>query len=214
MVPGKASKETQEAWILEYHKLRQSLPEDETICFVDGVHPTHNTQLSYGWIQKGVRKEICSNTGRQRVNLSGALDIVDQKIHFQEDLTLNAEATISFLQKIEKAYPKKKKVHLFLDNARYYKNQKVQAYLKTSKVQMHFLPPYSPNLNPIERVWKWMKERVLYNTYYEYFDDFKQAIFGFLESLSRLDPKSELGRTFSSRVRDHFRAIGAPIPNS
>lgn len=127
---------------------------------------------------------------------------------------LNAEATISFLQKIEKAYPSKKRIYLFLDNSRYYKNQKVRAYLETSKIEAHYLPPYSPNLTPIERLWKWMKERVLYNTYSEHFDSFKQAIFGFLESLSRLDPHSELGQDFSSRLRDHFRAIGVPIPNS
>ena len=214
LVPGKANLEAQEAWISAYQQLRQNLGEDETICFADGVHPTHNTQLSYGWIKKGVRKEICSNTGRQRINLSGALDMIENRVHFQEDPILNAEATIGFLQKIEKAYPSKQKVHLFLDNARYYKNQKVKAYLKTSKIQVHYLPPYSPNLNPIERLWKWMKQRVLYNAYYEHFDDFKQAVFGFLESLSRLDPKSELGQAFSSRVRDHFRAVGAPIPNS
>jgi len=214
LVPGKANRKIQQAWISEYHKLRQNLPEDETICFADGVHPTHNTQVSYGWIRKGERKEICSNTGRQRINLTGALDLIEQKLHFQEDPMLNAESTISFLQKLEKAYPNKKKVHLFLDNARYYKNQKVSAYLKNSKIEVHYLPPYSPNLNPIERLWKWMKERVLYNTYYECLDDFKQAVFGFLESLSRLDPKSELGQAFASRVRDQFRAIGAPIPNS
>ena len=79
----------------------------------------------------------------------------------------------NFLTDEERAYPKKKKVHFFLDNARYFKNQKVREYLKTSKIQMHFLPPYSPSLNPIERLWKWMKERVLYSTYYEHFDDFK-----------------------------------------
>jgi len=214
LVPGRANKEVQEAWISEYHKLRQSLPEDETICFADGVHPTHNTQISYGWIRKGQRKEICSNTGRQRINLCGAVDLVEQKLHFQEDTMLNAESTITFLQKLETAYPTKKKVHLFLDNARYYRNKKVKLYLETSKINVHYLPPYSPNLNPIERLWKWMKQRVLYNTYYEHFDDFKQAIFGFLESLSRLDPRSELGLAFSSRVRDHFRAIGAPVPNS
>ena len=214
LVPGKANLKAQEAWISSYNQLRQNLREDETICFADGVHPTHNTQLSYGWIRKGVRKEICSNTGRQRINLSGALDIVEKKVYFQEDLMLNAESTIRFLEKIEQAYPSKKRIHLFLDNARYYKNQKVKAFLETSKIEAHYLPPYSPNLNPIERLWKWMKQRVLYNTYYEYFDDFKEAIFGFLESLARLDPQSELGLAFSSRVRDHFRAIGAPIPNS
>jgi len=214
LVPGKANLEAQETWISSYQQLRQNLREDETICFADGVHPTHNTQVTYGWIKKGIRKEICSNTGRQRINLSGALDVIEKRVHFQEDPVLNAEATIGFLQKIEKAYPDKRKIHLFLDNARYYKNKKVTAYLETSKIQAHYLPPYSPNLNPIERLWKWMKERVQYNTYYEYFDDFKQAVFGFLETLSRLDPNSELGQSFSSRVRDHFRAIGSPIPNS
>ena len=214
LVPGKANLEIQKDWISRYQQLRENLGEDETICFADGVHPTHNTHLSFGWIRKGTRKEICSNTGRQRINLSGALDVVEKRVHFQEDPMLNAEATISFLQRIEKAYPLKNRIHLFLDNAKYYKNRKVRAYLETSKIQTHYLPPYSPNLNPIERLWKWMKKRVLYNTYYEHFDDFKQAVFGFLESLTRIDPESELGLIFSSRVRDHFRPIGAPIPNS
>ena len=82
-------------------------------------------------------------------------------MHFQENLMLNGESTIRFLEKIEQAYPPKKRIHLFLDNARYYKNQKVKAFLKTSKIEVHYLPPYSPNLNPIERLWKWMKQRVL-----------------------------------------------------
>jgi transposase len=214
LVPGKANAEIQEAWISAYHKLKQSLKEDETICFGDGVHPTHNTEVSYGWIRTGVRKEICSNTGRKRLNLSGALDLVEGKLHYQEDLMLTGQATISFLKKIEEAYPAKRKIHLFLDNARYYKNRAVLSYAQTSKIELHFLPPYSPNLNPIERVWKWMKEKVTYNTYYEEFDDFKQAIFGFLESISQLDPASSWGQAFASRIRDHFRAIGAPVPNS
>lgn len=214
LVPGKANKEIQEEWIAAYNKLKHDLKEDETICFMDGVHPTHNTQLSYGWIRKGVRKEICSNTGRRRLNISGAVDLVEKKLHFQEDHMLNTEATINFLDKIEKAYPFKKKIYLFADNARYYKNKAVQSHLKNSKIKLYFLPVYSPNLNPIERFWKWMKERVMYNSYYQYFDDFRQAIFGFLSSVSRFDPKSDLGQAFSSRVRDHFHAIGAPIPNS
>ena len=57
---------------------------------------------------------------------------------------LNAEATISFLSKIEAAYPAKNKIHLFCDNARYYRNKAVTEYLKTAKIQLHFLPPYIP----------------------------------------------------------------------
>jgi len=214
LVPGKANIEHQKAWINGYYKLKNRLSKDETICFIDGVHPTHNTQLACGWIKKGVRKEICSNTGRQRLNISGAIDVIDKKLHYQEDKMLNSEATITFLKRIEKAYPDKRKIYVFSDNARYYKNKAVQNFIKTSKINLCYLPSYSPNLNPIERLWKWMKERVMYNTYYQEFDDFKNAIFGFLEALSRLKSETELNKIFSSRIRDHFRPIGAPITDS
>src|SRR5277367_563951 len=105
VVPGKANKEQQQEWLAAYEKLRQGLSGDETICFIDGVHPTHNVQPAYGWIQKGVRKEIPANTGRSRLNLSGVIDVVSHNVVIQEDQTLNAESTIRFFQKIEESYP-------------------------------------------------------------------------------------------------------------
>jgi transposase len=214
LVPGKANEQQQREWLAQYDKLKQGLPADETICFMDGVHPTHNVQPAYGWIQKGVRKEIPANRGRSRINLSGIIDVIDHKVLVQEDKMLNAEATISFFRKVETAYPQKSSVHVFCDNARYYRNKAVTEYLKTPKVRLHFLPPYSPNLNPIERLWKWMKERVIYNTYYEEFEDFRSAVFGFFSALSRLDPGSVLGQTFRSRVRDKFRPTNSPMQAS
>jgi len=208
IVPGKSNAEQQQKWIDEYNQLRQDLPEDETICFMDGVHPTHNVQPAYGWIETGVRKEIPANSGRSRLNLSGAVDIVDHKVIIQEDKSLNANATISFLRKIEEAYPTKKYVHMFCDNAPYYRNKEVTKYLLTSKIRLHFLPPYSPNLNPIERLWKWMKERVLYNTYYREAEDFKSAVLGFFDALGHLTADSALGQNFRSRVRDKFSPVG------
>ena len=213
VVPGKANKERQQEWLTAYEKLRQGLPGDETICFIDGVHPTHNVQPAYGWIKKGVRKEIPTNTGRSRINLSGAIDIISHNVLIHEDQTLNAESTIRFFQKIEEAYPCKRKIHVFCDNASYYRNKAVRRHLETSKIVLHFLPPYSPNLNPIERLWKWMKERVVYNTYYEHFEDFKTAVMGFFAVLSTLAEKSPLGQSLRSRVRDKFRPIGAPVAN-
>lgn len=209
LVPGKANEQQQREWMAQYEKLKKNLPVDETICFMDGVHPTHNVQPAYGWIQKGVRKEVPANSGRSRINLSGVLDVIDHKVLIQEDKMLNAEATISFFQKIEEAYPEKKKVHIFCDNAGYYKNKAVTEYLETSKIKLHFLPPYSPNLNPIERLWKWMKERVIYNTYYREFEDFRLAVFGFFGTISTLAADSILGQDFRSRVRDKFRPVGA-----
>jgi len=207
LVPGKANGQQQQEWMTEYEKLKQSLPADETICFMDGVHPTHNVQLAYGWIKKGERKEISANSGRSRLNLSGVIDVMNHQVLVQEDKMLNAEATISFLQKIEGAYSAKNGIHLFCDNARYYRNKAVTKYLETSKIRLHFLPPYSPNLNPIERLWKWMKERVIYNTYYPDFEDFKCAVFGFFMMLATIPATSVLGQTFRGRVGDRFRAI-------
>lgn len=210
VVPGKANKEQQQKWLADYEKLRRGLPGDETICFIDGVHPTHNVQPAYGWIKKGVRKEIPANTGRSRLNLSGAIDVISHNVVIREDQTLNAESTIHFFQKIEEAYPGKRKVHVFCDNAPYYRNKAVGRYLATSKIVLHFLPPYSPNLNPIERLWKWMKERVIYNVYYQDFEDFKGAVLGFFSALATLAPDSILGQSFRNRVRDKFRPVGAP----
>jgi transposase len=214
IVPGKANKAEQEEWLAEYEKLRGGLPEDETICFIDGVHPTHNVQPAYGWIKKGERREIPANTGRARLNLSGSIDVVTHKLLVEEDRTLNAESTIRFFQKIEEAYPCKRKIHVFCDNAPYYRNKAVQQWLAHSKIALHFLPPYSPNLNPIERLWKLMKERVIYNTYYEHFEDFKAAIIGFFGVVSILTVESVLGQILRSRVRDKFRPVGAPAANS
>ena len=213
IVPGKANKEQQQQWMAEYEKLRHVLPKDETICFVDGVHPTHNVQPAYGWIKRGVRKEIPANTGRSRLNLSGIINVMTHNVMVQEDQTLNAETTIRFFQKIEEAYSNKRKIHVFCDNAPYYRNKAVKQYLETSKISLHFLPPYSPNLNPIERLWKWMKERIIYNTYYEHFEDFKEAILGFFAVLSSVTAESILGQSLRSRVRDKFRPIEAPATN-
>lgn len=64
----------------EYEELKQNLPENETICFMDGVHPTHNVQSACGWIKVGKRKEIPGNSGRSGLNLSGVIDIISHKV--------------------------------------------------------------------------------------------------------------------------------------
>ena len=206
VVPGKANREAQEQWIAAYQELRANLQKDEAICFIDGVHPTHNTKATYGWIRRGERREIRTNTGRQRLNLSGAIDIISKKVLVREDATLNAESTITFFRELETAYPSAKKVHVFCDNAGYYRNKHTQDYLKNSKIVLHFLPPYSPNLNPIERLWKFLYEHVLYNKYYEKFSGFKEAVMGFLQGLST--PSSEMRELLEQRITDNFHIIG------
>ncbi len=78
-MPGKADGQQQRERLAQHEKLKQELPADETICFMDGVHPTNNVQPAYSWIQKGVRKKIPANSGRSRINLSGILDVIDRE---------------------------------------------------------------------------------------------------------------------------------------
>ncbi|MDB2614410.1 IS630 family transposase [Chlamydiales bacterium] len=157
--------------------------------------------------KKGERKEIPTNTGRQRLNLWGAINIFTKKLLIKEDDTLHAESTITFLEMIEEAYPNKSKVHLICDNARYYKNKEVTAYLATSKIKIHFLPPYSPNLNPIERLWKFRNEQVIYNKYYEKFAEFKYEVANFLRK--SIYNVQTLKNTLNQRITDRFQILGS-----
>ena len=100
LIPGKANEKQQKKWLEEYQNLKQNLSQAETICFIDGIHPTHNVQKAYGWIKKGERKEIPANTGRARINLSGSVDIISHKLIVQEDKNLNSKSTICFFRKI------------------------------------------------------------------------------------------------------------------
>ena len=68
-------------------------------------------------------------------------------------------------------------------------------------------------LNPIERLWKWLKERVIYNTYYEDFEEFRNAVFVFFDLLMTTDMGSALGESLKSRVRDKFKPIQSPLFN-
>ena len=84
---------------------------------------------------------------------------------------------------IEEKYPDAKRIIIICDNARYYRSKLVKEYVKNSRIELRFLPPYSPNLNLIERLWRFMNKKVRDNKYYELFVDFKKSILGFFTNL-------------------------------
>ncbi len=203
LVPAKADKEKQEHFLKQLEELRASKGKDDPILYMDGVHPQHNTMLAYGWIKKGQDNIIKSNTGRQRININGALDAETHAVITREDERINAQSTIALLEQVEAAYPLAAIIYVICDNARYYRSKLVGQFLETSKIQLVFLPSYSPNLNLIERLWKFMKKQVLYNKYYEKFDVFKQTTLGFFENIQLY--KSEL----DSLLTNNFRVLNA-----
>ena len=116
-----------------------------------------------------------SNCGRKRVNINGVVDIDTLETVTDFTDSVNSQSTIRLFDKLEAKHPNAKKIHVIVDNAKYYKSQMVKEYLKDSKIVLHFLPGYSPNLNLIERLWKFFKKKILYNKYYETYEEFLAA---------------------------------------
>ena len=184
-VPGKADAEAQEKFIQEvYKKLKAEMKADDKLYFVDGVHPQHNSMSAYGWLEKGKTKEIRSNCGRQRLNLNGALSLKDYEVVIREDESINGQSTIRLFEELEAKNPKAETIYCILDNARYYKAKIVKEYLETSRVKLVFLPPYAPNLNLIERLWKFFRKKILYHKHYSDLAKFKSVTLDFFKNLS------------------------------
>jgi len=201
VIPEKADSEAQKKFVEEYKKLKSNLDPDDVILSMDGTHPAHNSKPAYGWFLKGKTACIKSNTGRKRININGAISLSDFSEIFRAYKSINAESTIDLLKAIEALYPKAKRIYIKCDNARYYRSKMVMEFLKTSKIILIFLPTYSPNLNLIERLWKFFHEKVTNNRYYEKFEDFELATMGFFENLSCYK------KGFSVRLKNNFQII-------
>lgn len=182
-IPSKADSHEQRAYLESLLNLLKNKDKKDPHYFVDGVHPQHNTLPSYGWIKQGKDAVIKTNTGRRRINLNGALNTDTLSVVIRSDTSINAQSTIELFKTLEATHPEADTIYVTLDNARYYRSRLVQSYLESSKIQCLFLPPYSPNLNLIERLWKYMKKVVLRNRYYEKFEEFRAAIFHFFSNI-------------------------------
>lgn len=183
-LPGKGDLAKQKAFERFYkkHKLRSG--KHDGTYFVDGVHPLHNSINCSGWIKKGTEKAIKSNTGRDRLNINGACNIDTKEVIIHEDVTVNAQSTIALFDKII-AHQPKGNIHIIADNARYYRSKLVSEYIKQQpRINLIFLPPYSPNLNLIERLWRFYKQKILYGEHYKTFKDFKNATLYFFENIA------------------------------
>jgi len=196
IVPSKADKKKQEEFVKTYKELRKNQKPTEKVYFMDGMHPTHNVMPAYAWIKKGKEKEVKSNSGRQRININGVYSPDDGEIIIREDERINSQSTIELLRTIEEKHPELETIFVIRDNARYYVSKVVQEYLETSKIVFIPLPTYSPNLNLIERLWKFFKKKKMYNKYYESFDIFKQTVMDFFNNEIGLY-KNEIGKLLS-----------------
>jgi transposase len=149
---------------------------------LDPVHQIHNNENAYAWQFRGRAgtKTVFANTGRRRLNIIGALNPLSL-----DHTTLLTEANCdrammkAFLKLVRRDYPDAPHITIFLDNASYNRAYDVQDLAKELDITLEYLPPYAPNLNLIERLWKFFKKKIMKNTYYASYEAFYAAVESF-----------------------------------
>ena len=200
----KLDAEKQQAFIETYENVLNSLGPDEAVLFVDAVHPTHAARPVGCWAPAEEPLAIEQTSGRQRLNIHGAIDLETGKTAMIDVETVDAVSTIRLLQAIEAMYPLLAMIHVFLDNARYHHAALVREWLAQPgrRIKLHFIPAYCPHLNPIERLWAVMHKSLTHNRTYPTYREFADAMLHFL--------RAEVPRTWreiADSITDNFRII-------
>lgn len=155
-------------------RLEEAKAGKRVVLFMDAAHFVHGAFLAAVWCF--TRLFIPSPSGRKRFNVLGAVNAVTKEIlTFTNETYINAESVCQLLVQIAQRYGQVP-ITIVVDNARYQKCKLVWAYANVLNIELLYLPSYSPHLNLIERLWRFVKKECLYAKYYENFADFKRAI--------------------------------------
>lgn len=198
-VPGKANIEKQKAFIQKYRRIKNR---GDLVYFADSTHPMLNPVISSGWIKKGVEFKVKTNSGRERVNINGAIEINSLDFVSRSCERVNKDSMRELLRAVRARQPMRdKKLYLVLDNAPYNRAFQVRDLAKSLGITLLYLPPFSPNLNPIERFWKFVKKKAMANVYFSDLKTFRKELMLFLRGVRKY--RSEL----SMLITDNFHVI-------
>lgn len=200
-VPCKADPAKQQEFVEEIQKLFSELGSNEVVYFNDAVHPQHNTRPDYGWILQGEDFEMPANPGRKRVNINGSLNAHDvTDVIVREDETINAQSTVKLWEAQREKHPGKT-IFNICDNARYYHCDYIKEWLQQNPwCQVIYLPSYSPNLNLIERLWKFFRKKVSSYYFYEHYAEFRKAVIDFFKNIGQYKSALESLLTLNFRI--------------
>lgn len=175
-IPAKADVEAQETFKTQTLEplVKQAQHHQIHLFFVDAAHFVLLPFL--GYLYSLTVRYVKSASGRKRFNVLGALNAISHElVTISNHAYINAWSVCELLEKLHQLY-RDLPIVLIMDNARYQKCQLVLEKAHSLNIQIIFLPPYSPNLNLIERLWKFVKKEVLYNEYYPEYNKFCTAI--------------------------------------
>jgi hypothetical protein len=167
-VPHKFDEVKQVDFIEYYKTLKEALGDDETLLFMDAVHPTQVTKITAGWIRTGSDKAIKTTGIRTRINIVGEQsDWGTFKMQLLKNIK-NSKWWINhlFFKKVRPFYPNSDVINLILNGADYRCSGEVKEAARTLNIKLYYLLPYSPNLNPIEWLWKVMNEQARNKEYF------------------------------------------------
>lgn len=199
-IPGKADPQLQFEFFTNklQPRLQEAAEARRKVFYVDAAHFVLGCFLGMVWCFK--RLFTRGSSGRQRYNVLGAVCSHTRELFtVRTEENINRDRVMELLELIRRAHPKIP-ITLVMDNAKYQRAREVQACAAKLKIELLYLPPYSPNLNLIERLWKLLKSRCLRNRYFPAFADFKKSINLFLDSLST-DYQDDLQRIISNRFQ-------------
>ncbi len=185
LIPGNIpNEEVQRDFIKDVYEtyFEQAQQGEIHLLFSDPTHKIHNTINGKCWqpIGKDGTIKLPSNTGRRRVTILGAINAVhpEKLTSIITEANCDQEMAKKMLEEIRKDYPDDKEIVIIEDNAKYHHAYSVTELARTLNITIAFLPPYCPNLNLIERIWKFMKKEFK-NEYFPTFKDFWKAILDF-----------------------------------
>ena len=167
-VPCQADAGAQADFLDELAVLEAHVERGEAVLYyADAAHPTHNTRCTRAWCAIGQERPLLTVSGRERVNLNAVLNAyAPTQVLLDEITCVNAQSTRRLYEQLRAAHPDKARIYVVCDNARYYKNGELRAWLADKPICQVFLPPYSPNLNLIERFWKYLRQKIINTTFY------------------------------------------------
>ncbi len=184
LVPSQADPELQRQFVQWLTGLHQHMKPEDRLYWADAVHFKHNAEAGFAWSQVAEPHQIPANTGRPRYNVLGAYCIqTHDHLFILTPDNINQEKLIEFLGLLRAKHPDHGQIYLILDNARYHHAQAVQATARQQRIRLEYLPPYSPNLNPIERLWKFVRQKFFKDRYRDTFAKFCTQLQDFFANL-------------------------------
>ena len=136
----------------------------------------------------------------------GAINLDDIGLITKPYKTIDSDSVMDFLKDIKVKYSDKKSIYLVVDNVSYYTSKAVREKASQLGITMTYLPPYSPNLNRIERLWKYMNEKVRNNKFFSSAKEFRESILSFFEN-----DWSTFSVGLKTRINDNFQILKSTI---